>query len=169
MHLCSTQYSAVLVGELHLFSSRWLTTSSIVVGSLVSSNHVRRRSVNGSIASSSEEEHNVWNPLLDTLVEYQTGPLLLSFLEDTEAARLGFTSRLALDNVSLKCERAQRNEPTRAQHRLASHGDVVERLQVVFVSELPRDDVEGEECLHGSLHLQERAFAAGIPARKAST
>ena len=51
---------------------------------------------NGSVASSSETEHNVWLPLLGTLVENQTEPMLLSFLKDAEAVRLDLTSRLAL-------------------------------------------------------------------------
>ena len=51
-------------------------------------------------------EDKVWNPLVDTLVENQTGPMLLSFLKDTEAARLGLTSRLALDILFLQCDRA---------------------------------------------------------------
>ena len=49
---------------------------SLTVGSIValflSQYHVR------SVTSTNEEEHNVWNPLLDTLVEYQSGHLLLS-------------------------------------------------------------------------------------------
>ena len=51
--------------------------------------------------SSSESEHNLWNPLLDVLSEYLMGPVLLTFLEDAEAARLGFTRHYALDIVSM--------------------------------------------------------------------
>ena len=56
---------------------------------------------NDSVASTNEGEHNVWNPLLDTLVEYQSGHVLLSYSENTEAARLGLTARFALDIMSL--------------------------------------------------------------------
>ena len=35
------------------------------------------------------------------LVEYKSGPVLTSFFEDTEAARVGITSRLAMDILSL--------------------------------------------------------------------
>ena len=32
-------------------------------------------------------DHNTWNPLLDMLAEYRTGPVLLKLLRDEEAAR----------------------------------------------------------------------------------
>ena len=33
---------------------------------------------NDSVASTNEGDHNVWNPLLDALVEYQSGHVVLS-------------------------------------------------------------------------------------------
>ena len=59
-------------------------------------------------ASSHEEEHNVWNPLLETHVKYQSGPLLLSYLEDTLSARLGLRARFALDILSLSWDEARK-------------------------------------------------------------
>ena len=44
--------------------------------------------------------HNIWNPLLDVMVEYRTGPVLLRFLQDEEAGRVGLTSHFALDVMS---------------------------------------------------------------------
>ena len=44
---------------------------------------------NGSVTSSDEEEHNVWNPLEDTLVEYQSVPLLQSDAQDPGAVERG--------------------------------------------------------------------------------
>ena len=41
--------------------------------------------------------HNSWNDLLDMLAEYRTGPVLLRFLQDEEAGRVGITSHFALD------------------------------------------------------------------------
>ena len=45
-------------------------------------------------------EHNTWNPLLDVMVDYRTGPVLLKFLQDEEAGRVGLTSHFALDVMS---------------------------------------------------------------------
>ena len=42
--------------------------------------------------------HNIWNPLLDMMAEYRTGPVLLRFLQ--EAGRVGITSHFALDVMS---------------------------------------------------------------------
>ena len=44
-------------------------------------------------------EHNIWNPLLDMLAEYRTGPVL-RFLQDEEAGPIGITSHFALDVMS---------------------------------------------------------------------
>ena len=48
-------------------------------------------------SSADDWEHNIWNPLLDILAEYRTGPALLKFLHDEEAGRMGITSHFALD------------------------------------------------------------------------
>ena len=50
------------------------------------------------------------NPLLDTLVNHQSGPFLLCSLEGTEAARLGLTTRLALDIMSLFGDKPEEEE-----------------------------------------------------------
>ena len=63
---------------------------------------------NGIDACSKESEHNLWNSLLDVVVEHLMGPVLLSFLEDTEAARLGS------------------HEPPRSGHPLAVNGELAE-------------------------------------------
>ena len=58
------------------------------------------RSVGSDVDSGSsvdDWEHNTWNPLLDILAEYRTGPVLLKFLQDEEAGRMGITSHFALD------------------------------------------------------------------------
>ena len=44
--------------------------------------------------------HNTWNPLLDMIAEYRTGLVLLRFLQDEEAGRVGITSHFALDVMS---------------------------------------------------------------------
>ena len=44
--------------------------------------------------------HNIWNPLLDMLAECRTGPVLLRFMQDGEAGRVGITSHFALDVMS---------------------------------------------------------------------
>ena len=44
--------------------------------------------------------HNIWNPPLDMLAEYRTGPVLLGFLQDEEAGRVGITSHFAVDVMS---------------------------------------------------------------------
>ena len=66
---------------------------------------------NDSVTGSNEEGRN---PLLDTLVKHWSGPLLLSYLEDTEAARLERTARLALGIMSLRGENdiSQKLQPT---------------------------------------------------------
>ena len=50
--------------------------------------------------SSGDWGHNIWNHLLDMLAEYQTGPVLLRFLQDEEAGRVRITSHFALDVMS---------------------------------------------------------------------
>ena len=58
------------------------------------------RSVGSDVDSGSsvdDWEHNTWNPLLDILAECRTGPVLLKFLQDEEAGRMGITSHFALD------------------------------------------------------------------------
>ena len=42
-------------------------------------------------------DHNTWNPLLNILAEYSTGPVLLKLLQDEEAGRMVITSHFALD------------------------------------------------------------------------
>ena len=42
-------------------------------------------------------DHNTWNPLLNILAEFRTGPVLLKLLQDEEAGRMGITSHFALD------------------------------------------------------------------------
>ena len=49
----------------------------------------------------SEFEHNLWSTVLDVVGEFYMGPMVLSYLVDFEAARIGLTSRFALDIVSL--------------------------------------------------------------------
>ena len=49
----------------------------------------------------SEFQHNLWNTVWDVLDEFYTVALVLSYLEDFEAARVGLTSHFALDFVSL--------------------------------------------------------------------
>ena len=44
-------------------------------------------------------EHNIWNPLLDALAEYRSG-LVLEFLQDATAGRVGLTSHFALDVIT---------------------------------------------------------------------
>ena len=45
-------------------------------------------------------DHNTWNPILDILAEYRTGPALLKLLRDEEAGRVGITCHFALDVVT---------------------------------------------------------------------
>ena len=49
----------------------------------------------------SEFEHNLRSTVLDVLGEFYMGPVVLSYFVDFEAARVGLTSRFALDIVSL--------------------------------------------------------------------
>ena len=58
------------------------------------------RSVGSDVDSGSSVDdwrHKIWNPLLDILAEYRTGPALLKFLQDEEAGRVGITSHFPLD------------------------------------------------------------------------
>ena len=58
------------------------------------------RSVDSDVDSGSSVDdwgHNTWNPLLDILAVYRTGPVLSKFLQDDEAGRMGITSHFALD------------------------------------------------------------------------
>ena len=40
-------------------------------------------------------DHNTWNPILDILAEYRTGPTLLKLLRDEVAGRVGITCHFA--------------------------------------------------------------------------
>ena len=42
-------------------------------------------------------DHNTWNPLLNILAEYRTGPVLLKLLRDEEAERLGITCHFGVE------------------------------------------------------------------------
>ena len=77
-------------------STRWVQTISAVVsalkfwltwtplqGSFSSGTMCAEALYNDSFIISNEKEHNLCHTLLDTLVEYQSGPLMLSYLEDT--------------------------------------------------------------------------------------
>ena len=58
------------------------------------------RSVGSDVDSRSgvdDSEHNTWNPLLNILAEYRTGPVLLKLQQDEEAGRMEITSHFALD------------------------------------------------------------------------
>ena len=49
-------------------------------------------------------DHNTWNPILDVLAEYRTGPTLLKLLRDEEVGRVGITCHFALDVMTYAVE-----------------------------------------------------------------
>ena len=62
---------------------------------------VERDVSDGNSGSSVDDwDHNAWNPILDILAEYRTGPTLLKLLQDEEAGRVGITCHFALDVIT---------------------------------------------------------------------
>ena len=63
--------------------------------------NVERDVSNGGSGSSVDDwDHNTWNPVLDMLAEYRTGPTLLKLLRDEEVGRVGITCHFALDVIT---------------------------------------------------------------------
>ena len=58
--------------------------------------NVERDVSDGDSGSSVDDwDHNTWNPILDMLAEYRTGPTLLKLLRDEEVGRV-WVSRVTL-------------------------------------------------------------------------
>ena len=65
---------------------------AVIEADVVSAQSLEGCSVDSDVESNSsigDGGHNIWNPLLDVMVEYRTGPVLLRFQQDEEAGRVG--------------------------------------------------------------------------------
>ena len=75
--------------------------SSIFAEMCELTSNVERDVSNGGSGSSVDDwDHNTWNPILDMLAEYRTGPTLLKLLRDEEVGRVGITCHFALDVIT---------------------------------------------------------------------